>query len=1288
MNQPQQPPPQKPKSFMEIQAEQEREKQRNTNHPHSHSKSSSTPTTTTTTAATPTGNRRHHTNHQQQQQILTYPIEQGKVCTLKESFGFIECAQRPEQVFFHFSQVLGHVPEQIDTEVEFRIGKSSSTNSNNKYAAYQVQVLPPGTVVWEIPAYNNRRVRGIVETRPKPSSNRNSSSSDNNNNNNNHNNYTDGTIRLLLEKEDGTSAATEDCPLIRFRANPENNHTNNNKTTTKSKSSFHHNKKSTTYSSWNIGDLVECRVVTERRTQTMYARDMVLLLSERERMQQETERQLLETATVEHGVVTALKGEYGFLRSSARREIVYFHYSSIDLEESNSSDPNPPPNASSSEQKSRSSGGEPLVLEEGQDMKFLVVEEGGNGKQPRRLSARRVSLQPRGSVKFYDVVRRGITGTVIQTPQCVDASHELEKHGKIRLDHPFTTKNHTPGEHHGDDEFMTITEVFLSPQDSPGGKFSFRGGTSVGLWIQVGDTLLFDIVQDLADGACRAVPTKYLTPPPPPDNDDENTDENGALVEESDVVPAVRLIQVTLAGRAEGVIGAVKEAYGFIHFAERPVDIHFKLYQMLPDQLQEDLRRNMGFASVDENGQPLRLEIGAHVQFDISVHGTIHSHHIGKKHDHERENLKAQRVLLLPPNTVGQFQVIAKGVRGKICKQEAMQPYVGNVELDDPVEQMTMEEKHPLIAKMIHMYLEKVNSATGPIPPLLFHDIQSLKEDDTVIKMLESLGRGQLTYSYIPQPGETHYPGRLCITKAGEKCMECGDEEENNDKESHETLSVDTLSDVGKDVAVSEDGIVADDDAEGKALAKKRKSNKQKAVKSVRFDKHSLSDELKNDYPPGLDDIVECDVVQCRRTGQSHIENMRIIERHRVEPTPSDIVFMGIVKDVVTARNFGFISVVDESASTNEALFFNFKAANEKGSEGAKKKKAAFRKGDVVQFNIVTENNGKRVATNVTLLPKDALSGKPDKNACRGIVLLQPASTSLSSRMKKSASTISQQSNKSAHSSRWDGVDDDRKASENEETSSGLGYVLLTEDPTGLMTGGSKGKSSEEEKQLKIPPHLQYKLGAVAVIGPGSASVGDETTFPRRGDLVSFVEGRSPNTIRDIRIVSRSFAPLVSGRLENINFEASNGLSANGRATFVLGGEEEKCFEVDLGRVVSCDPSMLKEKDAVEGILYQNEIYGLARSVDLYLETKMTGGKKERPKLNLTVKKDRGGTIMAQSMMARGPDGTNGFAPGWTTRGSLFSASSIGNRKSAHAEGKESSFLFGETAEQAADVSH
>lgn len=66
----------------------------------------------------------------------------------------------------------------------------------------------------------------------------------------------------------------------------------------------------------------------------------------------------------------------------------------------------------------------------------------------------------------------------------------------------------------------------------------------------------------------------------------------------------------------------------------------------------------------------------------------------------------------------------------------------------------------------------------------------------------------------------------------------------------------------------------------------------------------------------------------------------------------------------------------------------------------------------------------------------------------------------------------------------------------------------------------------------------------------------------------------------------------------------------------------------------------------------------VCRTVDLYLDSTIGSGlKKERPKLNLTVKKELkglGGKIIAQSGMAKGPDGTDGFQIGWTTRVSQF----------------------------------
>jgi hypothetical protein len=138
----------------------------------------------------------------------------------------------------------------------------------------------------------------------------------------------------------------------------------------------------------------------------------------------------------------------------------------------------------------------------------------------------------------------------------------------------------------------------------------------------------------------------------------------------------------------------------------------------------------------------------------------------------------------------------------------------------------------------------------------------------------------------------------------------------------------------------------------------------------------------------------------------------------------------------------------------------------------------------------------------------------------------------------------------------------------------------------------------------------------------------DSSQNPRRGDLVSFVKSKGKN-VKDIRVVTRAAATLVRGHLENID--------QRNRKARLIGtvGNDTKTFAIDLREVVSCEPSQLKEKVPVEGVLHDDAIHGICRTMDLRLESKLGTGKRERPKLNLTVKKDRAGTIMAQSMMAK-----------------------------------------------------
>jgi cold shock CspA family protein len=1266
----------KAKSFAEIQAEQEKEQQQQQRGGGGGGRGERGSRAKNNTSRGGGGGGGGNRRQNQQPPHLSYPIEQGRICSLKESFGFIYCADRVEEVFFHYSEMIGVDNSKnsgssfdesalIDLCVEFRIGPS--VRDPNKNQAYQVKPLKNTEIQWEIPAHDGKRVRGLVERRSRGGVDARGSNNSANAGN------VEGTIRLLKETQgnDEDAVATADGPLIRFRASDV--------------SSSAERSTGVAAPSLSRGDLVECLVVLERRTGHEFAKDITLLLSERERIKQEEESKLLSSAREEHGVVTSLKGEYGFLRSNSRREEVYFHYSSIDLDADGAV-----------------SDGDDMILKEGQDMKFLVVEEGGDdtpasaGAQhrPKRISARRVSMQKRGSVKFHEHLYSGVTGTVLEVPHCVDSSHKLEEHGRILLSSPLVVKRYVAGVL--EPGTMAVREIHLSPQDSPGGRFSYHGGESVGLWIQVGDTLLFDVVQDYSDGACRAVGTTYLEPPAESETvakpgltgnstlvDEEEkaiiaaaatsgSSDGGLGKSDEEIIPAVRLIFATLAGRAEGTVGALKEGYGFIHFAERPVDVHFKLYQLLPDALQDDLRRNMGLPNVDNNGQALRLELGTQVQFDISLHGKIHPgtsrSRSGKQKQQERENLKAQRILLLPPQTFKEFEVIATAVKGHVSKKDANQPATGNIELETAVQQMSLEKHHPLTVKMIKDYVHKKDASPSTARPIVYHDIQSTKEDEVVLNLVEAFGEGKVTTSYVPFLIDPSHPGCLCIQHVSKPDAECNENIDDSRDIVCEDFAVDNVS----DDCITEGG----PENKGNPKMAKKKQVKQKVFKSVRFDIQSFSDELIQDSPPGLDDIVEMVIVQSRRTGQMHVENLKILERRSrvtetneaAEVTETIGPAIGIVREIVPARNFGFISVVDETSATIESIFFSLKQGDGKGGS-AEKQGPKFKKGDAVSFKITSEKNGKRVATNIAFLPKGILATKTEQNACRGIILQQPAHTSLKNTPIRKASAQGVQ-NKS-EGGRWDSGEEDRKPKESLQE---LGCILLVDDPSGMFkkscsndeTTASSGvqKAADGPSDL-ISNHIRYKNGALAIVGAGSCNAGDESTNPRRGDLVSFVRSKKGTGVRDIRIISRESARRIRGYLEHIQLDPDS--DCKGTAKFVPESDKEHTYTVNLSEVVSCDPAILKDKEAIEAILHENRLHGIARTVDLFVETKLGVGHRERPKLNLIVKKDRGGTIMAQSMMAKGPDGTTGFAPSWTTRTSRFDVIEAKNMEDGNA---------------------
>jgi len=1196
------------------------------------------------------------------------PREEGEIVSLLESFGFIKCAERDEEVFFHFTEVEGKTAAAdlvVGDEVEFNIGPSTTSSSKaQKLAAFSVSVLPKGTVKWEVPDYpEGVRKRGKVE---KPARVNNNSRSDSSS-------QLDGTIRLVSsegvnESEEPKSSSLEN-PAIE---NPDEivRYTVEQYTAEKGEPTR-----------LSRGDLIEFTTVIERRTGNKIAKDILLIQSERERLREEREKKMLAEATLERGVVISLNSDGGFLRSSSRREPVYFQYSNVELPSKDDD------NAESNEHS----------LAEGQDMEFLVCKEEPNGRNKNnRFLAMKIKFLPKDSVQFHENIATGVVGVVSVLPV---PSRNRQAHqkmlmrggtlGKVRLQTTLVLENNE-----------SLLEVSIDAEDAPGGVYSAnRDGSQVGVWIREGDTLLFDVVKELFDGTYHAKPTSCLSPTENKDHHDKEQSDNG-------VNKKIRLIQPSLAGRAQGTISAIKDGYAFIACAERNIDVYFRTYELFPSSLQSDMVRFMSSKVKDGNGENAsdlsqKLVIGTQVSFDISVvvPGSKENNRRGKSQD--KENLIGQRICIVPNGSFVVDVSIAKDVRAVVTQEHKDKS--GFVELEAPVTAMSRDDRHPLVAELL-------NSLVSSGETLVYPTVQGSNETQAVMSMAEQRGLeisfvGGSTNTVSPDPLVNGYAklkvSKPCLDSNGSSAV---DQEK---KKTTEPTPEASETDTGSQNSTEGNSITV------KTPAKKKSAKRSKPVKLIRFERSCVARDNKG-APPGVGDVVTCDVIQSRRTGAYLATNVKVIERKMIERKaaepevsilkPVGITGTGLVTEVVPSRDFGFITQMDEHGLKQEILFFHIsnvsvpntddtKAVETSGKSGKKwkgKHVTPIKKGDEVRFEIgKNEKNGKRLALNITILPHGTLEipSKADKNACEGIILMEPSHTSLSNTPVR-ATTMHGHSGKTL-GGRWTDISEAKGKKESGSHLSEEGFILLLSDPRGVfssngrrgrsrtMSAASVGEAEKPSRKMSMGDveedlaqdaindlsshfHVKYLEGGVAVRGAGSFSSVDTGGVPRRGDLVTFVKGKGSRfTAKDIRLVTRSSAVTKRGHLENISFE-------EGTATFVAEDDSKDRYDLDLKEVVSCDVKLLKKNIAVEGILHDGHIYGVCRTTDLYLSSKVGIGKKERPRLNLTVKREMqnmGGRIVAQSGMAKGPDGTIGFVQGWTKRVSAFVLTDEDNEK-------------------------
>ena len=197
------------------------------------------------------------------------------------------------------------------------------------------------------------------------------------------------------------------------------------------------------------------------------------------------------------------------------------------------------------------------------------------------------------------------------------------------------------------------------------------------------------------------------------------------------------------------------------------------------------------------------------------------------------------------------------------------------------------------------------------------------------------------------------------------------------------------------------------------------------------------------------------------------------------------------------------------------------------------------------------------------------------------------------------------------------------------------------------VSANDKDDGVAREKTISLLQHVPYKSSSIvgnsfmAAKKDFGSSAQQQQQQIKRGDLVCF--NYKKGTVKDLRLLEQQKAVLVKAVLSKIN--AGVGILTHDNSTTTI----------HMSEIVGCEIGQLTEGTEVEFVSYQNQAFGVARIKDLYLAKPRTS----RLKLNLKVKKQMGGVVQSQSKMARGPDGTYGFAPGWTTRQSEYTFGSL-----------------------------
>lgn len=784
---------------------------------------------------------RHSGNRSQVQESSMFR-DQGTVHTLLDGFGFIYSASRPCDVFFHYSEVKGMHSDNLKCgdEVEFWVGPrrqrrgQRNNEGDEQLSAYDVQILAPGTIQWEeaVDAEGIRR-RGIVEKAIKWKHQRGDRKNDI---------LSEGRIRVLpLDFEEGdigVSKNSKDETNLKLFANflPDDYTGNNEK-----------------HKILERNDIVELTLVKEKRSGNLYAHDISLIQSERQKLLEKQETEMLAKATLEQGIIVSLKNGYGFIKSSRRKEEVYFHFSHIEIpintndEGGKEGGENQATLASSESldkiQEEFKAKSTEYTVSLNQEVEFLVItDQGGKRNGKKKLAARKINFLPKGTVQFEKTHAMGIKGTIVSLPRQSFSSRNgsSENKGKVKLCTPIKFDSDGGNLDNESTAVFEIKTVDLMLNDCRNFLRDLRESDS---WLKVGDEVCFDVIEDFVNGSYRAGPTKYILV-------------NDELVEDKKYAPCIRLVSCSLIGRAEGTIASLKRDYGFIRLAHRNADVYFRISEVVPSSicLNPEMKSN--------------LEVGDEVSFDLSLQVPASN---GKR---EREQLRAQRLRILEPGSLT-LTKIDKDVTGVATKTRG--GLVGQITLDKKVKALARSKMYPLIMKLLQNFEEDTTERI-----LNFAEVQSENENKIFADIIQE--RDGLELNFIPDSNFVgSNQGRVSIKK-----VERNAEIKSNDNTSSENNTEEEIDAEcgGNDLEKEEDEEDVDEiDNPSSDIpqpvtrsSKRNRKKKVRSIKSILYTKTSLSPELLSN-PLANGDKVSLTITFMRNTDQFVASDITLIEK-------------------------------------------------------------------------------------------------------------------------------------------------------------------------------------------------------------------------------------------------------------------------------------------------------------------------------------------------------------------------------------------------------------------------